>query len=130
MERKNEYKKNFKFSFKKIKKIWLPIILTILIVLNIPFIPNSLGTNDNFNFQPSSGSGESYFFSASHFKNKNAQNRDGNIAFWILFLIICIIIAIVYFILNKVDKQTEEKIVDNTDYIELLKDDSDIEGNI
>ena len=129
MERKNESKKNFYFSFKNIKKIWLPIILTFFIIFNIPFIPSSLGTNDNFNFQPASASGESYFFSSSHFKNKNTSKRDGSIAFWVLFLIICFMIAFVYLIFYKF-RNTDEKKDDHSDYIELLKDDSDYEGNI
>ena len=129
MERKNKSKENFYFSFKNIKKIWFPIILTFFIIFNIPFIPSSLGTNDNLNFQPSSASGESYFFSSSHFKNKNTSNGDGNIGFFVLLLIICFIIGIVYYIIYKLSNR-DEKNEDHTDYIELLKDDSDYEGNI
>ena len=128
---KNDRKKNFYYSFKKIKKIWLPIILTFLIIFNVPFIPNSVGTNENINFQPS-GPGETFFFPSSYFKqknNKNGNNNDGNIALLVLFLFICIIIGIVYYIFYKLKDVNEEK-EDRHDYMELLKDDSDYEGNI
>ena len=130
MDKNNDIKKNFYLSFKNIKKIWLPIILTIFLVLNIPFVPNSVGTNVNMNLQPGSGSGESYFFSSSYFKNKNKSiKRDGSTALWVLFLILCVIFGIVYFVMYKV-KDTNEQKVENTDYVELLKDDSDYEGII
>ena len=130
MEENNDSKKNFYFYFKNFKQIYLPIILTIFVVFNIPIIPSSIGANDDFNFQPSSGSGEAYFFSSSHFKSKvKSLKRDGRTAIWFLFLIICIIIGIIYFIMYKVD-DTNEKKEENNDYIELLKDDSDYEGII
>ena len=129
MERKNS-KKDFYFSFKNIKKIYLPIILTIFIIFNIPFIPNSLGTNDNMNFQPSSGSGEAYFFSSNHFKNKEKSNNDGSIAFFVFILILAILFGIIYLIFYKFKDENENKVEDRNDYMELLKDDSDFEGNI
>ena len=133
MERNNEKRKNFYFSFKKIKKIYLPIILTIFIIFNLSFIPNSVGTNENINFQPSSASGESYYFSSTYFKNtnkKNGQNNDVGTALWILTIIFCIIFGIVYFIINKLKNNNEHREETKNDYIELLKDDSDYEGNI
>ncbi len=134
MERENDIKKNFHFSFKKIKKIWFPVILTILIVFNISFIPNSIGTNENMNFQPSSAAGESYFFSPAYFKVNNKSNKstnsDFNIAIWVLCLIICVIFGIIYYIKNKLKNVSQQKEEDKSDYIELLKDDSDYEGNI
>ncbi len=136
MEKKNDIKENFYFSFGKITKIWIPIILTIFIVLNIPFISDSIGTNLNMNFQPSSGSGEAYFYSPDYFKNKNNKsnktnnNNDISIAIWVLFLIICVIVGIIYFIKYKLKSTNEPKVEDKADYIELLKDDSDFEGNI
>ena len=139
MEGKNQ-KKNFKFSLKKITKIYLPIILTIYIIFNIPFIPDPLGSNTNFNFQPASSSGEAYFFTENHFKNTNRNkksnnNRSGdiNITVWIIFLIVCIIIGFIYFIFNtdkNENEQDNQKAQEKADYIELLKDDSDYEGNI
>ena len=129
MDRKN-IKKDFHFSFKNIKKIYLPIIFTIFIIFNIPFIPNSLGTSDNMNFQPSSGSGEAYFFSSEHFKKKGKSNNGGSVAFFVLLLIICIIVGIIYLLFNKFNNGNENKVEDRNDYIELLKDDSDFEGNI
>ena len=133
MERNNEKRKNFYFSFKKIKKIYLPIILTIFIIFNLSFIPNSVGTNENINFQPSSASGESYYFSSTYFKStnkKNGQNNDVGTAIWILTIIFCIIFGIVYFIINKLKNNNEHREETKNDYIELLKDDSDYEGNI
>lgn len=133
MENKNINKKNFYFSFKKVKKIWLPIILTILIILNVPFIPNSVGTNDNINLQPFSTSGEAIFFPPSYFNQKNTKNgkgNGGNAALLVFFLIICIIIGIVYYVFYKLKNTDEQKEEDRTDYMELLKDDSDYEGNI
>ena len=129
MERKNS-KKDFYFSFKNIKKIYLPIILTIFIIFNIPFIPNSLGNNDNMNFQPSSGSSEAYFFSSNHFKNKEKSNNDGSIAFFVFILILAIIFGIIYLIFYKFKDENGNKVEDRNDYMELLKDDSDFEGNI
>ena len=128
----NDKKKNFYCSFKKIKKIYLPIILTIYIIFNLSFIPGPVGTNENMNFQPSSASGESYFFSSSHFKNKNTKNikNDAGIVLWVLILILSIIIGIVYYIVNKIKNNEEQKEDNKNEYIELLKDDSDYEGNI
>ena len=133
MENKNINKKNFYFSFKKVKKIWLPIILTILIILNVPFIPNSVGTNDNINLQPFSPSGDVYLFPPSYFEKKNTKNgknSGGNNALLVFFLIICIIIGIIYYIFYKLKNTDEPKEEDRSDYMELLKDDSDYEGNI
>ena len=137
---KKETKKNKKISMSKIKKVYLPIILTIIIVFNLPIFPNSIGFNTNFNFQPASGSGESYFFVDSHFSNNNNKksnnsnnNRDINITIWVVFLILCIIFGIVYFIFNGINNdngQDKQNANDKNDYIELLKDDSDFEGNI
>ena len=70
---KKDPKKNFHFSFKKITKIYLPIALTIFIVFNIPIMPDSLGSNTNFNFQPASASGESYFFADNLGGSNNAM---------------------------------------------------------
>ena len=128
-------KKRLRFM-NKITKIYLPIILTIYIIFNIPFIPSPLGSNTNLNFQPASASGEAYFFTERHFKtpNKNRNNNgDINITVWVLFFIILLIIGFVYFIFRGInnDKEQENKNAqDKTDYIELLKDDSDFEGNI
>ena len=134
---KKEPKKNNKFSMSKIKKVYLPIILTIILVFNIPIFPGSISSNTNFNFQPASGSGESYFFVSSHFSNNNNKksnnNRDINITVWVVFLILCFLCGFIYFIFNGIntdndrDKQNAQ---DKSDYIELLKDDSDFEGNI
>ena len=128
----NDKRKNFYFSFKKIKKIYLPIILTIFIIFNLSFIPGPLGTNENMNFQPSSASGESYFFPSSNFQNKNTKSikNDVGIAIWVLILILSIIIGIVYYIVNKIKNNEEKKEDNKNEYIELLKDDSDYEGNI
>ena len=128
----NDKRKNFYFSFKKIKKIYLPIILTIFIIFNLSFIPGPLGTNENMNFQPSSASGESYFFPSSNFQNKNTKSikNDVGIAIWVLILILSIIIGIVYYIVNKIKNNEEQKEDNKNEYIELLKDDSDYEGNI
>ena len=128
----NDKRKNFYFSFKKIKKIYLPIILTIFIIFNLSFIPGPLGTNENMNFQPSSASGESYFFSSSNFQNKNTKSikNDVGIAIWVLILILSIIIGIVYYIVKKIKNNEEQKEDNKNEYIELLKDDSDYEGNI
>ena len=136
MEKNNDLKKNFYFSFKRIKKVWFPVILTILIVLNIPFIPDSIATNLNINFQPSPGSGEAYFYSPNYFGNNNNEsnrrnnNRDLGIIIWVLFLIICVIFGIIYFVKYKIKNKNEPKEEDRADYVELLKDDSDFEGNI
>ena len=128
----NDKRKNFYFSFKKIKKIYLPIILTIFIIFNLSFIPGPLGTNENMNFQPSSASGESYFFPSSNFQNKNTKSikNDVGIAIWVLILILSIIIGIVYYIVKKIKNNEEQKEDNKNEYIELLKDDSDYEGNI
>ena len=128
----NDKRKNFYFSFKKIKKIYLPIILTIFIIFNLSFIPGPLGTNENMNFQPSSASGESYFFPSSNFQNKNTKSikNDAGIAIWVLILILSIIIGIVYYIVKKIKNNEEQKEDNKNEYIELLKDDSDYEGNI
>ena len=126
---KKESKKNKKFSMSRIKKVYLPIIFTIILVFNIPIFPNSISFNTNFNFQPASGSGESYFFVDSHFNN----NRDINITIWVVFLILCMLFGFVYFIfdgINNDNEQDKQNAHDKTDYIELLKDDSDFEGNI
>ena len=134
---KKESKKNNKFSMSKIKKVYLPIIFTIILVFNIPIFPNSISFNTNFNFQPSSGSGESYFFADTHFNNNNKKsnnnNRDINITIWVVFLILCMIFGFVYFIFNGINtdnEQDKQNAHDKNDYIELLKDDSDYEGNI
>ncbi len=133
---KKDPKKNFHFSFKKITKIYLPIVLTIFIVFNIPIMPDSLGSNTNFNFQPASASGESYFFADnlnSRNSNNNNSRRDINFSIWFIFLIICIIVGFIYFIFNGIKDDTEQdtkNAQDKNDYIELLKDDSDFEGNI
>ena len=96
MEGKGLKKKSY-FSMNTIMKVYLPIVLTIFVVFNIPFIPNPIGLNTNLNFQPASASGESYFFDEAYFKkpnknkktNSNNHNGDLNIAIWIAFLIIC-----------------------------------------
>ena len=140
MEGKDLKKKSY-FSMNKIMKIYLPIVLTIFIIFNIPFIPNPIGLNTNLNFQPAAASGESYFFDEAYFKkpNKNKKsnntnnNGDLNITIWIIFLIIFIIFGFIYFIFNGVkseDEQERQNSQDKMDYIELLKDDSDFEGNI
>ena len=139
MERKNIKSNNSYFTFKKIRKIYLPIILTIFIVFNIPFIPSPLGLNHNLNFQPASASGESYFFDEAYFKNTN-KNKKGNnnngdisIAIWVISIIICLIFGFIYFIFNGIkndNEQEKQNSQDKMDYIELLKDDSDYEGNI
>ena len=134
---KKESKKNNKFSMSKIKKVYLPIIFTIILVFNIPIFPNSISFNTNFNFQPASGSGESYYFADTHFNNNNKKsnnnNRDINITIWVVFLILCMIFGFVYFIFNGINtdnEQDKQNAHDKTDYIELLKDDSDYEGNV
>ena len=140
MEGKGLKKKSY-FSMNTIMKVYLPIILTIFVVFNIPFIPNPIGLNTNLNFQPAAASGESYFFDEAYFKkpnkikkiNSNNHNGDLNIAIWITFLIICIIFGFIYFIFNGVksdNEQEKQNSQDKMDYIELLKDDSDFEGNI
>ena len=140
MEGKGLKKKSY-FSMNTIMKVYLPIVLTIFVVFNIPFIPNPIGLNTNLNFQPAAASGESYFFDEAYFKkpnkvkktNSNNHNGDLNIAIWIAFLIICIIFGFIYFIFNGVksdNEQEKQNSQDKMDYIELLKDDSDFEGNI
>ena len=136
MDKKDPVKTN-KISMSKIKKVYLPIILTIILVFNIPIFPSSISFNTNLNFQPASGSGESYFFVDSHFNNnqnkKSNSNRDINITIWVVFLILCMIFGFVYFIFNGINtdnEQDKQNAHDKTDYIELLKDDSDYEGNI
>ena len=138
MDKKDPVKTN-KISMSKIKKVYLPIILTIILVFNIPIFPSSISFNTNLNFQPASGSGESYFFVDSYFNNnqnkKSNSNRDINVTVWVLFLIICFIFGFVYYIFNGINNENEngqekENVKDKTDYIELLKDDSDFEGNI
>ena len=140
MEGKGLKKKSY-FSMNTIMKVYLPIVLTIFVVFNIPFIPNPIGLNTNLNFQPAAASGESYFFDEAYFKkpsknkkiNSNNHNGDLNIAIWITFLIICIIFGFIYFIFNGVksdNEQEKQNSQDKMDYIELLKDDSDFEGNI
>ena len=143
MEGKGLKKKSY-FSVNTIMKVYLPIVLTIFIVFNIPFIPNPIGLNTNLNFQPAAASGEAYFFDEAYFKqpnknkksniiNNNNNNRDLNIAIWIAFLIICIIFGFIYFIFNGVksdNEQEKQNSQNKIDYIELLKDDSDFEGNI
>ena len=135
---KKDFKKNFRFSLNKITKIYLPIVLTIFIVFNIPFFPNAIGSNTNLSFQPASASGESYFFSETYFKNSNRNkksnnNGDINITIWIIFLMFCFILGFIYFIFNGFkndDEQEKQSSQDKSDYIQLLKDDSDFEGNI
>ena len=135
---KKDFKKNFRFSLNKITKIYLPIILTIFIVFNIPFFPNAIGSNTNLSFQPASASGESYFFSENYFRNSNKNkksnnNEDINITIWIIFLMFCFILGFIYFIFNGFkndDEQEKQSSQDKSDYIQLLKDDSDFEGNI
>ena len=140
MEGKGLKKKSY-FSMNTIMKVYLPIVLTIFVVFNIPFIPNPIGLNTNLNFQPAAASGESYFFDEAYFKkpnknkktNSNNHNGDLNIAIWITFLIICIIFGFIYFIFYGVkndNEQEKQNSQDKMDYIELLKDDSDFEGNI
>ena len=135
---KKVFKKNFRFSLNKITKIYLPIVLTIFIVFNIPFFPNAIGSNTNLSFQPASASGEAYFFSETYFKNSNRNkksnnNGDINITIWIIFLMFCFILGFIYFIFNGFksdDLQEKQSSQDKSDYIQLLKDDSDFEGNI
>ena len=135
---KKDIKKNFHFSLKKITKIYLPIVLTIFIVFNIPFFPNAIGSNTNLSFQPAAASGEAYFFSETYFKNSNRNkksnnNGDINITIWIIFLMFCFILGFIYFIFNGFkndDEQEKHSSQDKSDYIQLLKDDSDFEGNI
>ena len=135
---KKEFKKNFRFSLNKITKIYLPIVLTIFIVFNIPFFPNAIGSNTNLSFQPASASGEAYFFSETYFKNSNRNkksnnNGDINITIWIIFLMFCFIFGFIYYIFNGIkndDEQERQRAQDKNDYIQLLKDDSDYEGNI
>ena len=140
MEGKGLKKKSY-FSMNTIMKVYLPIILTIFVVFNIPFIPNPIGLNTNLNFQPAAASGESYFFDEAYFKKQNKNKKtnsnnnrgDLNIAIWITFLIICFIFGFIYFIFNGVksdNEQEKQNSQDKMDYIELLKDDSDYEGNI
>ena len=128
----NPNKKFFYYSFKNIKKIWLPIILTIFIVLNISFIPNSLGLNDNLNFQPLLASGETYFFPSSNFKNKNNVESETSrrIGLRTLILILFLIIAIIYFIVYKLKNLNKNKTIPRNEYLPILKEDSDNEKNI
>ena len=135
---KKDFKKNFRFSLNKITKIYLPIVLTIFIVFNIPFFPNAIGSNTNLSFQPAAASGEAYFFSETYFKNSNRNkksnnNGDINITIWIIFLMFCFIFGFIYFIFNGCkndDEHEKQSSQDKSDYIQLLKDDSDFEGNI
>ena len=136
---KKDIKKNFHFSLKKITKIYLPIILTIFIVFNIPFFPSNIGLNTNLQFQPASASGEAYFFTENYFKNRNRNrksnynNEDINMTIWVIFLMFCFIFGFIYYIFNGIkndDEQERQRAQDKNDYIQLLKDDSDYEGNI
>ena len=132
MEKTNEYK-NISLTLKKIRKIWIPIILTIFIALNIPFIPNHIVFNNELNLQPSSATGEEFFFPSSFFSNnQNSSNNhnDMGTALWVLFLVGFIVIGIIYIIKIKPNFFNKEKIEDKIDYIELLKDESDYERNI
>ena len=133
MDKNNKLKKNSRCVFiKKIRKIYFPIIMTILIVFNISIIPSPLNSNTNFNFQPASPSGEAYFFTESNFKNTRTRNSrtDINIAVWVISLMLLIIFGIIYFIFKGIDNNEGNNDQNKTDYIELLKDDSDYEGNI
>ena len=137
---KKDIKKNFHFSLKKITKIYLPIILTIFIVFNIPFFPSNIGLNTNLQFQPASASGEAYFFTENYFQNRNRNrksnnnnNEDINMTIWVIFLMFCFIFGFIYYIFNGIkndDEQERQRAQDKNDYIQLLKDDSDYEGNI
>ena len=137
---KKDIKKNFHFSLKKITKIYLPIVLTIFIVFNIPFFPSNIGLNTNLQFQPASASGEAYFFTENYFQNRNRNrksnnnnNEDINMTIWVIFLMFCFIFGFIYYIFNGIkndDDQERQRAHDKNDYIQLLKDDSDYEGNI
>ena len=136
---KKDIQKNFHFSLKRITKIYLPIVLTIFIVFNIPFFPSNIGLNTNLQFQPASASGEAYFFSENYFKNRNKNrksnnnNEDINMTIWVIFLMFCFIFGFIYYIFNGIkndDEQERQRAQDKNDYIQLLKDDSDYEGNI
>ena len=52
---------------------------------------------------------------------------------WVIFLMFCCIFGYIYYIFNGIkndDEQERQRAQDKNDYIQLLKDDSDYEGNI
>ena len=123
--------KNFSFTSKSIKKIWIPLILVLFVAFNIPFISNDLITNNNINIQPLTLTGEGYYFPSSYFqKSHSSITEDIGITFWFLFLVLFITIGIIYFVKIRPNNSAQGKVDDKIDYIELLKDDSDFEGNI
>ena len=133
MDKNKDLKQNFNCNFfKKIKNIYFPIIVTILIIFNISIIHSSLSSNTNFRFQPAASSGEAYFFNDSNFKKERnrSNSADINITVWVISLMLLVIFGIIYFVFKFIDDDDGTNEQSKADYIELLKDDSDYEGNI